>query len=62
MDCESHSYLKSLCVTVLELMPVHDYPGRWNWGYDPAPSDERTEEARHTSTCSRRPVGDLIHV
>ncbi len=33
---EQLSYLKSLGVTALELMPVHDFPGRWNWGYDPA--------------------------
>lgn len=29
-------YLRDLCVTALELMPVADFPGRWNWGYDPA--------------------------
>jgi maltooligosyltrehalose trehalohydrolase len=29
-------YLADLGVTALELMPVHDFPGRWNWGYDPA--------------------------
>jgi maltooligosyltrehalose trehalohydrolase len=30
------SYLQTLGVTAIELMPVHDVPGRWNWGYDPA--------------------------
>lgn len=30
------SYLADLGVTALELMPVHDFPGRWNWGYDSA--------------------------
>ncbi len=27
-------YLKSLGVTVIEMMPVGDFPGRWSWGYD----------------------------
>jgi maltooligosyltrehalose trehalohydrolase len=27
-------YLKKLGVKMLELMPVADFPGRWNWGYD----------------------------
>ena len=29
-------YLRDLGVTAIELMPVADFPGRWNWGYDPA--------------------------
>jgi maltooligosyltrehalose trehalohydrolase len=29
-------YLKDLGITAIELMPVADFPGRWNWGYDPA--------------------------
>src|SRR5690554_1834785 len=29
-------YLKGLGVTAIELMPVADFPGRWNWGYDHA--------------------------
>jgi maltooligosyltrehalose trehalohydrolase len=29
-------YLKTLGVTALEIMPVHDFPGDRNWGYDPA--------------------------
>lgn len=28
------SELKELGVTAVELMPVADFPGRWNWGYD----------------------------
>jgi maltooligosyltrehalose trehalohydrolase len=28
------SYLKKLGVRAIELMPVADFPGRWNWGYD----------------------------
>jgi maltooligosyltrehalose trehalohydrolase len=27
-------HLASLGVTALELMPVAEFPGRWNWGYD----------------------------
>jgi 1,4-alpha-glucan branching enzyme/maltooligosyltrehalose trehalohydrolase len=27
-------YLVKLGITALELMPVADFPGRWNWGYD----------------------------
>ncbi len=27
-------YLKSLGVTVVEIMPIGDFPGRWSWGYD----------------------------
>jgi maltooligosyltrehalose trehalohydrolase len=26
--------IKQLGVTAIELMPVADFPGRWNWGYD----------------------------
>ncbi len=33
---ERLSYLRDLGVTALELMPVHDFPGERNWGYDPA--------------------------
>ncbi|HET9000710.1 MAG TPA: malto-oligosyltrehalose trehalohydrolase [bacterium] len=29
-------YLKDLGVTAVELMPVAEFPGRWNWGYDGA--------------------------
>ena len=29
-------YLKELGVTAVELMPVAEFPGRWNWGYDGA--------------------------
>ena len=28
--------LRDLGVTAVELMPVADFPGRWNWGYDHA--------------------------
>ena len=30
------AYLQDLGVTAIELMPVADFPGRWNWGYDHA--------------------------
>ncbi len=33
---EKLSYLKDLGVTAVELMPVADFPGARNWGYDPA--------------------------
>ena len=26
--------LKQLGITVIEIMPVAEFPGRWNWGYD----------------------------
>jgi len=29
-------YLVDLGVTAIQLMPVSDFPGRWNWGYDGA--------------------------
>ena len=29
-------YLKELGITAVELMPLADFPGRWNWGYDAA--------------------------
>ncbi|MGD2136737.1 MAG: malto-oligosyltrehalose trehalohydrolase [Gammaproteobacteria bacterium] len=29
-------YLAGLGITALELMPVCDFPGQWNWGYDGA--------------------------
>lgn len=28
-------YLRDLGITAVELMPVGEFPGRWNWGYDP---------------------------
>jgi malto-oligosyltrehalose trehalohydrolase len=33
---ERLDYLAELGVTAIELMPVADFPGRWNWGYDGA--------------------------
>lgn len=31
---ERLDYLRDLGVTMLELLPVSECPGRWNWGYD----------------------------
>jgi malto-oligosyltrehalose trehalohydrolase len=31
---EKLDYLAELGVTTIELMPVAEFPGRWNWGYD----------------------------
>ena len=53
-------YLKELGVTAVELMPVADFPGRWNWGYDPAaqfaPSRAygRPEELKHFVDAAHR--------
>ena len=33
---EQLPYLQDLGITAIELMPVADFPGRWNWGYDGA--------------------------
>ncbi len=27
-------YLQDLGITCIELMPIADFPGKWNWGYD----------------------------
>jgi maltooligosyltrehalose trehalohydrolase len=32
---EKLPFLAELGIDVVELMPVGDFPGRWNWGYDP---------------------------
>ncbi len=31
---EKLAHLAELGVTAIELMPIGDFPGRWNWGYD----------------------------
>ena len=31
---EKLEYLRDTGVTVLEVMPVAEFPGRWGWGYD----------------------------
>jgi maltooligosyltrehalose trehalohydrolase len=32
IECLDH--LKSVGITCIEMMPVNEFPGRWNWGYD----------------------------
>lgn len=34
--CARLGELRELGITAIELMPLADFPGRWNWGYDPA--------------------------
>ena len=34
--CERLDYLVNLGITAIQLMPLADFPGRWNWGYDGA--------------------------
>ena len=49
---EQLSSLRELGVTLLELMPLHNFPGRFNWGYDgvnlhaPATAYGRPDELR----------------
>eukprot|EP01111_Echinosteliopsis_oligospora_P018358 TRINITY_DN836_c0_g1_i1.p1 TRINITY_DN836_c0_g1~~TRINITY_DN836_c0_g1_i1.p1 ORF type:complete len:637 (+),score=219.24 TRINITY_DN836_c0_g1_i1:170-2080(+) len=31
---EKLPYLKKLGITTVEVLPLADFPGRWNWGYD----------------------------
>lgn len=33
---ERLDYLVELGITAIEIMPIADFPGRWNWGYDGA--------------------------
>lgn len=50
---EKLAELKHLGVTAIELMPVADFPGRWNWGYDgvdlfaPARAYGEPDDLRH---------------
>jgi 1,4-alpha-glucan branching enzyme len=45
-------HLVALGVTAIEVMPIGDFPGRWNWGYDgvlpyaPDSSDGRPEDLK----------------
>jgi maltooligosyltrehalose trehalohydrolase len=32
--CDRLGWLKDIGVTLIELLPVAEFPGRWNWGYD----------------------------
>jgi len=62
-------YLRDLGVTAIELMPVADFPGRWNWGYDgvclfaPARCYGTPNELRHlVDTAHRLGLGVLLDV
>ena len=35
-------HLAATGITAIELMPVADFPGRWNWGYDGVLPSRRT--------------------
>jgi maltooligosyltrehalose trehalohydrolase len=53
-------YLRDLGVNAIELMPVGDFPGRWNWGYDgvclyaPARVYGRPDDFRHLVDAAHR--------
>jgi maltooligosyltrehalose trehalohydrolase len=32
--CERLEWLRELGITMIEVLPVAEFPGRWNWGYD----------------------------
>ena len=52
-------YLAQLGVTAIELMPVADFPGRRNWGYDgvlPSPRTEPTARPTSSRRWSTRPT------
>ncbi|MGA7983461.1 MAG: malto-oligosyltrehalose trehalohydrolase, partial [Chromatiaceae bacterium] len=57
---ERLDYLADLGVTAIELMPVADFPGRRNWGYDgvlpyaPDGSYGRPEDLKHLVQCAHQ--------
>ncbi|MGE5198539.1 MAG: malto-oligosyltrehalose trehalohydrolase, partial [Rhodospirillaceae bacterium] len=59
--------LKALGVTAVELMPVSDFPGRWNWGYDgvapfaPARCYGRPDDLRRFVDAAHR-LGLAVHL
>ncbi|HLZ64649.1 MAG TPA: malto-oligosyltrehalose trehalohydrolase [Aliidongia sp.] len=62
-------HLVSLGVTLVELMPVADCPGRWNWGYDGVLPFAPTERyggpdamKRLVDECHRRGLGVILDV
>ena len=62
-------HLISLGVNLIELMPVADCPGRWNWGYDGVLPFAPTERyggpealKRLVDTCHRRGLGVILDV
>ncbi|HKN86562.1 MAG TPA: malto-oligosyltrehalose trehalohydrolase [Nitrospiraceae bacterium] len=61
--------LKALGITLIELMPVAEFPGRWNWGYDgvslyaPAHTYGDAEALkRFVDAAHRRGLGVLLDV
>jgi maltooligosyltrehalose trehalohydrolase len=62
-------HLAELGVTAIELMPVADFPGRWNWGYDgvllfaPDTAYGRPEDLKRlVEACHARGLGILLDV
>jgi maltooligosyltrehalose trehalohydrolase len=62
-------YLADLGITAIELMPVSDFPGRWNWGYDgvdlfaPARCYGTPDELRRmVDECHRHKIGVILDV
>ncbi len=61
--------LKELGITVIEVMPVAEFPGRWNWGYDGvglyAPAHVYGDEGgfkRFVDAAHRRGLGVMLDV
>jgi maltooligosyltrehalose trehalohydrolase len=66
---EHLDHLVELGVTLIELMPVADCPGRWNWGYDGVLPFAPTERyggpeglKRLVDACHRRGLGVILDV
>jgi len=62
-------HLVDLGVTLIELMPVADCPGRWNWGYDGVLPFAPTERyggpeamKRLVEACHQRGIGVILDV
>jgi maltooligosyltrehalose trehalohydrolase len=66
---EHLDHLVALGVTLIELMPVADCPGRWNWGYDGVLPFAPTQRyggpdamKRLVDECHRRGLGVILDV
>jgi malto-oligosyltrehalose trehalohydrolase len=66
---EHLDHLISLGITMIELMPVADCPGRWNWGYDGVLLFAPTQRyggpeamKRLVDECHRRGIGVILDV
>ena len=62
-------HLEALGISFIEIMPVAETPGRWNWGYDgvmpfaPAHRYGGPEALKHlVETCHRRGIGVILDV